>query len=63
MRHSNLQTWQVNENQNISLYNQTVIRNMELDETCKYMDTGDGDGIDNSQMKGKLVKERYRRGR
>jgi len=35
---------------------------MELDETCRYMDTEDSDGIDNSQMKGKLVKEPYRRG-
>jgi hypothetical protein len=34
---------------------------MELDETCKYMDTEESDGIDNSPMKGKLVKERYRR--
>jgi hypothetical protein len=36
---------------------------MDLDETSKHMDTEEGDGFDNSQMKGKLVKERYRRGR
>jgi len=36
---------------------------MGHDETCKYMDTEEGDGFDNSQMKGKLVKERHRRGR
>jgi len=36
---------------------------MENDETCKHMDTEEGDGFDNSQMKGKLVKKRHRRGR
>jgi len=34
---------------------------MELDESCKYLDTEEGDGIDNSQMKEKLVKEYYHR--
>jgi hypothetical protein len=36
--------------QNVSLNNQTVIRNLELDETFRYLDTEEGDGIDNSQM-------------
>jgi hypothetical protein len=37
--------------QNISLKNQTVIRNMELDKTFKYLGIEEGGGIDNSQMK------------
>lgn len=45
--------------QNISVNNQTVTRNMELDETYKYMGIEEGDSIDNSQMKNKLVKEYY----
>jgi hypothetical protein len=32
---------------------------MELDEICKYLGTEEGDGIDNSQMKDKQVKEYY----
>jgi hypothetical protein len=32
--------------QNISLNNQTVIRNMELDQTIKYLDIEVGGGID-----------------
>jgi len=45
--------------QNISLNNQTVTRNMELDETYKYLGIKEGDSTDNSQMKNKLVKEYY----
>jgi pantothenate synthetase len=45
--------------QNISLNNQTVIRNMELDKTFKYLGIEEGGGIDNSQMTDKLVKEYY----
>ena len=45
--------------QNISLNNQTVIRNMELDETSKYLGIEEGESIDNIQMKNKLVKEYY----
>jgi hypothetical protein len=45
--------------QNIILKNQTVIRNMELDKTFKYLGIEEGGGIDNSQMKDKLVKEYY----
>ena len=33
--------------QNISLNNQRVIQNMELQETSKNVGTGEGDGIDN----------------
>jgi hypothetical protein len=36
--------------QNVSLNNQTVIRNMELDETYSYLSIEEGGGIDNSQM-------------
>jgi len=36
--------------QNISLNSQTVLRNMELDKTWKYLSTEEGDGNDNSQM-------------
>jgi len=36
---------------------------MEHDETCKFMDTEEGYGFDNSQIKGNPVKERHRRGR
>jgi hypothetical protein len=43
--------------QNISLSIQTVIRNMELDKTFKYLGIEEGGGIDNSHLKGKLVKE------
>ena len=32
---------------------------MELDETYKYLGIEKGDGIDNSQLKDKLVKEYY----
>jgi hypothetical protein len=42
--------------QNIIINNQTVIRNMEMDKTCKYIGTEEGEGIDNSQKKHKLVK-------
>jgi hypothetical protein len=37
--------------QNVSLNNQTVIRNMEFDETYKYLGKEEGGGTDNSQMK------------
>ena len=47
--------------QNISLNNKTVIQNMELQETHKNVGIGEGDGIDNSQMKDKLVKAYYYR--
>ena len=47
--------------QNISLIDQTVIKNLEPDEECKYLGTDEGYDIDNSQMKEKLVKEYYRR--
>jgi hypothetical protein len=39
------------------LNNWTVITNMELDETCKYLGIEESEGIDNSQMKDKLVRE------
>jgi hypothetical protein len=39
--------------------NQTVIRNMELDETYKYLGIEEGEGIDNSQMKDSLMRECY----
>jgi len=45
--------------QNISHNIQTVIRNMELDKTYKYLGIEEGGGIDNSQLKNKLVKEYY----
>jgi len=45
---------------NISVNNQTVISNMALDDPNKYLGIEEGDdGIDNSQMKDKLVKEYY----
>jgi hypothetical protein len=43
--------------QNIILNKQTVIKNMELDKTNKYSGIEEGECIDNSQMKHKLVKE------
>jgi hypothetical protein len=46
--------------QNVSLNNQTVIRCLELDETFKYQGREEGDGVDSSQMKDKLVKAYYR---
>jgi hypothetical protein len=36
--------------QNISLNSQRLIKNMELQETCKNLGIGEGDGTDNSQM-------------
>jgi hypothetical protein len=36
--------------QNISLNNQRLIKNMELQETCKNLGIGEGDSIGNSQM-------------
>ena len=50
----------VPQSQNISLNNQTVIGNMEVDETFKYLGVEEGDGIDNSQLKNALVKKYYR---
>jgi hypothetical protein len=47
--------------QNIILNNQTVIRNMEFDETYKCIGIEEGEGIDNRQMKHELLKEYYRR--
>ena len=44
---------------NISVNNGTVVSNMVLDEPYKYLGIEEGDGIDNSQMKDKLVKEYY----
>jgi hypothetical protein len=35
------------------------MRNMELDKTVKYLGIEEGGGIDNSQLKDKLVKEYY----
>jgi hypothetical protein len=46
-------------NENISLNNRTVTRNMEHDETYKYLGIEEGDSIDNSQMQNKLMKEYY----
>jgi hypothetical protein len=46
--------------QNISLNNQTVIKNMELDENYMYLGIEESKDIDNSQMKHNLVKEYYR---
>jgi len=45
--------------QNISLNNQTVIRKMGCDVTYKYLGIEEGEGIDNSLMKEKPVKEYY----
>jgi hypothetical protein len=42
------------------LNNQTVFKNMEHDETHQYVGTEESDGIDNIQMKDKVVKEQYR---
>jgi hypothetical protein len=36
-----------------------LIRNMEFDKTFKYLGIEEGGGIDNSQLKDKLVKEYY----
>jgi hypothetical protein len=44
---------------NISVNNRTVISNTALDEPCKYLGIEEGDGIDNNQMKDKLMKEYY----
>jgi len=46
---------------NISVNNGTVTSNMVLDESCKYLGIEEGDGIDHSQMKDRLVKQYYRR--
>jgi len=45
--------------QNVSLNNQRVIENMALQETHKNLGIGEGDGIDNSQIMDKLLKEYY----
>jgi len=42
------------------VYNQTVMRNMELDDIYNNLGTEEGEGFDNSQMKDQLVKEYYR---
>ena len=47
--------------QNISLIDQTVIRNLDLDKNCKFRATEEGNDMDNSQMKEKLAKKYYRR--
>jgi hypothetical protein len=46
--------------QNSTLINQIVIRNTELDETYKYLEREESNGIENSQMKDKLVRGYYR---
>jgi hypothetical protein len=45
--------------QNINLNIQTIIRNIELNKTYKYLGIEEGRDIDNSQLKDKLVKEYY----
>jgi len=50
----------VPQSQNISLNNQTVIGNMEVDKTFKYLGIEEGDGMDNSQLKNALMKKYYR---
>ena len=47
--------------QNISLIDQTVTGNLDLDKNCKYRATEEGNDMDNSQMKEKLAKKYYRR--
>ena len=49
----------LNKSHNIGVNNWTVISNIMLDEPCKYLGMEESDGIDNSQMKDKLVKEYY----
>jgi len=39
--------------------NQAVKRNMELDETYKYLGIEEGEGIKNNQMKDSLMREYY----
>jgi len=50
----------VPQSHNISLSNQTVIGNVEIDEAIKYLGIEEGDGIDNNQLKDALVKKYYR---
>jgi hypothetical protein len=57
---ADLKHGRINKSRNISLNNQTVIRNLELDQTYKSLDIEDDNSIDKSQMKEKLV-EYYRR--
>jgi len=41
--------------------NQAVIRNMELDETYKYLGIEEGEGVKNSQIKDSVMREYYHR--
>ena len=52
-----LKLGKVTKSRNISLNIHTVLRNMELDKTYKYICIEEAGGIDNSQLKDKLVKE------
>lgn len=47
--------------QNIQLDDQTVIRNIEMDETYKYLGVEERCGIENKCMKDRIEKEYYRR--
>jgi len=59
MCHSIFKHGKLTRSQNISLNNQTVIRKMGCDMTYKYFGIEEGEVIDNSLMKEKLVKECY----
>jgi len=56
LKHSSL-----TKSHNISVNNRTAISNLALDEPYKYLGIEEGDGIDNNQMKDKLMKEYYHR--
>lgn len=56
IRHGKLQS-----NQNIKLDNDAIIKNLEPNETYKYLGVEEHDGIQHSLMKEKIKKEYYRR--
>jgi hypothetical protein len=45
----------ITKTRNVSLNNRRAIRNLELDQTYKDVDIASSNGIDNSQMKDKLL--------
>ena len=49
------------ETSSINLDKDTAIRDLDAEETCKYLGVNEGDGINHASMKEKIRKEHYRR--
>ena len=61
MCQSNFQKGKLTETSSIKLDINTTIKELEQEESYKYLGINEGDGIQHSQMKEKIRKEYYRR--